>query len=165
MDVIERNQYDTIYHEHVRTYCLKSVVKLFSYYDMEVFRVERVSRYGGNIRVFTARKGLRPVEASVGDLLRREAEFGLYDSKVYADFRGRVEDAVAADPRIDALREKTTVVEDPQSGDLRRQALAVDRRVLRTDAEQDDQPMSDGSGALAVDLDRGSANALHDGAR
>jgi hypothetical protein len=30
LDVIDRNQYDTIYHEHVRTYCLKPIVKLFS---------------------------------------------------------------------------------------------------------------------------------------
>ena len=40
-------------------------MRLFSYYDMDVYRVERVSRYGGNIRVFTARKGRRPLEASV----------------------------------------------------------------------------------------------------
>lgn len=91
LDVLKHNQYDTIYHEHVRTYCLKAVVRLFSYYDMDVYRVERVSRYGGNIRVFTARKGRRPIEASVGDLLRVEQEFGLYDGKVYADFRAGIE--------------------------------------------------------------------------
>jgi hypothetical protein len=91
LDVIERNQYDTIYHEHVRTYCLKPIVKLFSYYDMEVFRVERVTRYGGSIRVFTARNGRRPIDPSVGELLRTEQEFGLYDGSVYAAFRKRVE--------------------------------------------------------------------------
>ena len=91
LDVIERNQYDTIYHEHVRTYCLKAVIRLFSYYDMEVYRVERVNRYGGNIRVFTARKGLRPIEPSVGMLLKVEQEAGLYDGKAYADFRSNVE--------------------------------------------------------------------------
>jgi len=91
LDVIERNQYDTIYHEHVRTYCLKPIVKLFSYYNMEVFRVERVTRYAGSIRVFTARKGRRPIDASVGNLLRTEQEFGLYDRAVYAAFRERVE--------------------------------------------------------------------------
>jgi hypothetical protein len=91
LDVIDRNQYDTIYHEHVRTYCLKPIVKLFSYYDMEVFRVERVTRYAGSIRVFTARKGRRPIDPSVGNLLRTEQEFGLYDRAVYAAFRERVE--------------------------------------------------------------------------
>jgi hypothetical protein len=91
LDVIEKNQYDTIYHEHVRTYCLKPIITLFSYYDMDVFHVERVTRYGGNIRVFTARRGRRPIRSSVGDLLRLEEKFGLYDSGVYAAFRDRVE--------------------------------------------------------------------------
>jgi len=91
LDAIETNQYDTIYHEHVRTYCLKAVVRLFSYYDMEVYRVERVSRYGGNIRVFTSRKGRRPVEASVSELLKTEQDYGLYDGAVYSRFRSQVE--------------------------------------------------------------------------
>jgi hypothetical protein len=91
LDVIEKNQYDTIYHEHVRTYCLKPIIKLFSYYNMDVYRVERVTRYGGNIRVFTARRGQRQIESSVGDLLRVEEEYGLYDGKVYTAFRERVE--------------------------------------------------------------------------
>jgi C-methyltransferase-like protein/putative zinc binding protein/methyltransferase family protein len=91
MDVIERNQYDTIYHEHIRTYCLKPIIKLFSFYDMEVYHVERVSRYAGNIRVFTARKGRKSVASSVDKLMRAEQEFGLYDGDVYAAFRKRVE--------------------------------------------------------------------------
>jgi hypothetical protein len=90
MDVIATNQYDTVYHEHVRTYCLKALVALFEQYGMEVFRVERVSRYGGNIRAFTAPKGQRPVDNSVGELLRAEEAFGLYDGKVYQKFRDGV---------------------------------------------------------------------------
>lgn len=90
LDVLQHSQYDTIYHEHVRTYCLKPILRLFSQYDMDVYRVERVARYGGNIRVFTARKGKRPVESSVGELLRVEEQYGLYDERVYADFRSRV---------------------------------------------------------------------------
>lgn len=91
LDVIERNQYDTIYHEHIRTYCLKPIMNLFGYYDMEVYRVERASRYAGNIRIFVARKNRRPVESSVADLSRIEEEFGLYDRRVYTEFRSRVE--------------------------------------------------------------------------
>jgi hypothetical protein len=90
LDVLEKNQYDTIYHEHIRTYCLKPIIKLFSYYDMDVYRVERVTRYGGNIRVFTARRGRRSIENSVGDLIRVEQEFGLYGRAVYDAFRARV---------------------------------------------------------------------------
>lgn len=91
LDVVEGNQYDTIYHEHVRTYCLKAICCLFEQYGMEVYRVERVGRYGGNIRVFTARKDTHSVDGSVAKLLKAENDYGLYDRRVYADFRSRVE--------------------------------------------------------------------------
>jgi SAM-dependent methyltransferase len=89
LDILERNQFDSIYHEHVRTYTLKSLVTLFRQYDMEVFDVERVPRYGGNIRVYIAWKGERPIARSVGSLLEEEAARRLYEGS-WAAFRGRV---------------------------------------------------------------------------
>jgi Putative zinc binding domain/Methyltransferase domain len=47
--IMERLQFDTIYHEHVRTYSLRSLVVLFDYYDFKVVHAEKVSRYGGNM--------------------------------------------------------------------------------------------------------------------
>ncbi len=91
LDVIERNQYDTVYHEHVRTYCLKALVALFDQYSMEVFHAERVPRYGGNIRAFVAPKGLRSVDASVAEILKGERDYGLFGPGVYARFRQNVE--------------------------------------------------------------------------
>ena len=46
LDVIGGGQFDTIYHEHLRTYSLKSLIKLFSYYNFTITDVERGSRYG-----------------------------------------------------------------------------------------------------------------------
>lgn len=92
-DVIDRNQYDTIYHEHVRTYCLNALVKLFEQYGLEVFHAARVTRYGGNIRAFVARKGQYPVDPSVGQILGDERAAGLFGPETYAAFRSRVEKA------------------------------------------------------------------------
>jgi len=72
LDILERNQFDSIYHEHIRTYTLKSLVTLFSAYQLEVFDVERVPRYGGNIRVFVGWKGRHNVCPSVRALLDHE---------------------------------------------------------------------------------------------
>ena len=72
LDVLERNQFEGIYHEHIRTYSLKSLVTLFPYCGMEVFDVQRASRYGGNIRVYVGRKGKYPINAEVGKLLKLE---------------------------------------------------------------------------------------------
>lgn len=87
VDVLQKAQYDTIYHEHIRTYSLKSLVTLFAYYGMNVIRAERVSRYGGNIRAHVTKNPHRPVDASVGALLAAEEALGLGDEPVYAEFR------------------------------------------------------------------------------
>lgn len=88
--VLTRNQFDTIYHEHIRTYSLKSLVVLFEQYGMEVVKAEKVARYGGNIRVHVAQRGRRPVHASVDALLAEEIADGLADGATYAAFVERV---------------------------------------------------------------------------
>ena len=89
LDVINTTQYDTIYHEHIRTYSLKSLVKLFDQYDMDVFDVQRADRYGGNIRAYVCRRGSRSIGKEVSDLLNLEAEFGLGKPEVYETFRSK----------------------------------------------------------------------------
>lgn len=90
LDVLESNQFDGIYHEHIRTYSLKSLVKLFPYYGMEVFDVQRASRYGGNIRAYIARKGVHPISPRVSELLALEDKKGLFKPETWAKFRDRV---------------------------------------------------------------------------
>jgi C-methyltransferase C-terminal domain/Putative zinc binding domain/Methyltransferase domain len=92
LDVIEKLQFDTVYHEHIRTYSLKSLVTLFAYYDLEVFHVRRADRYGGNIRAYVARKGTRQVTSAVGELLELERQRRLFDPETYRKFRAHVEE-------------------------------------------------------------------------
>ena len=93
LDVIERGQFDTIYHEHLRTYSLKSIIKLFDYYDFTVTDVERGSRYGGNIRVHVTKGKNRKVSQRVELLLKLEEDSGLYQLETYRKFAGRVKQA------------------------------------------------------------------------
>lgn len=90
LDVLEKNQFDSIYHEHIRTYSLKSLVTLFAYYGLDVFDVERGERYSGNIRAYVARKGLYPVTSAVGELLALEDRVGLHTPDAWGQFRARV---------------------------------------------------------------------------
>jgi hypothetical protein len=50
--VIDNYQFDTFYHEHPRTYSLKSFISIAENLQMSLFKVEFPSRYGGNIRVY-----------------------------------------------------------------------------------------------------------------
>lgn len=49
--VLERNQFDTFYHEHPRTYSLKSFTYIASKLGRNIIDFDFPSRYGGNIRV------------------------------------------------------------------------------------------------------------------
>ena len=90
LDVLEKNQFDGIYHEHVRTYSLKSLVKLFEMYEMDIFNVSRAERYGGNLRVYVSAKGKFKINNSVDDLLKLELEKKLFDPITWSKFRNRV---------------------------------------------------------------------------
>jgi SAM-dependent methyltransferase len=93
LDVIEGGQFDTIYHEHLRTYSLKSLIKLFSYYNFTVTDVQRGSRYGGNIRIHVTKGKNHPISENVTKLLEQEKIFGLYDLETYHKFACRVKKA------------------------------------------------------------------------
>jgi hypothetical protein len=91
LDVMEKAQFDTIYHEHLRSYSLKSILALFDFYDFTVVDAHLVSRYGGNIRVYVAKGRDRPVKSSVKNLLEQERRFGLDRPERYTTFREQSE--------------------------------------------------------------------------
>lgn len=50
-EILKRNQFDTFYHEHPRTYSLRSFEFIARKLNRNVSHYEFLSRYGGNIRV------------------------------------------------------------------------------------------------------------------
>lgn len=93
LDVIAGGQFDTIYHEHLRTYSLKSLITLFDQYDLSVTDVERGDRYGGNIRIYATKGKGRHISPDVKKLLKTEEEFGLGKLKTFTKFADRVKKA------------------------------------------------------------------------
>lgn len=93
LDVIKGGQFDTIYHEHLRTYSLKSLITLFNQYDFTVTDVERGDRYGGNIRVYTTKGKGKKVSPEVKKLLKLEKEFGLGKLETFVKFAKHVKKA------------------------------------------------------------------------
>src|SRR5207302_887570 len=72
--LLETLQYDTIYHEHLRYYSLTSLKHLLERHGLEIIRAKRIPTHGGSIRVYSARKGTKPVHASVKQILDHEKE-------------------------------------------------------------------------------------------
>ncbi|MDP3973603.1 MAG: class I SAM-dependent methyltransferase [Candidatus Daviesbacteria bacterium] len=93
LDVIAGGQFDTIYHEHLRTYSLKALITLFNQYDFTIVEVERGSRYGGNIRIYVKKGKGKKINPSVAKLLKLEKEFGLGKLETFKLFADRVRNA------------------------------------------------------------------------
>lgn len=93
VDLLETVQYDSIYHEHLRYYSLKSIIRLFEMYDFVVSDVERIGNYGGSIRVFAVKGRSSPVSDNVRDLLQMEEKIGLYGTDIYERFASKAKKA------------------------------------------------------------------------
>ncbi len=70
--LLDRLQYDTIYHEHLRYYSVSSLKYLLQMHGLEVFHARHIPSHGGSIRVYAARRGNRPVQPSVKQMLDAE---------------------------------------------------------------------------------------------
>jgi hypothetical protein len=90
LDLIDTVQYDSIYHEHLKYYSVRSIIKLFNYYDFTVVDVDRIPNYGGSIRVYAMKGKGHSISNSVTRLLAEEERRGLHSGPAYDSFVHKV---------------------------------------------------------------------------
>lgn len=90
-DLIDKREFDTIYHEHLSYFSLTAVHRLFARHGLAVIDVERLRIHGGSLRVTAALAGT-PAAAAVAALLEEEERDGLTRLAYYARFAKAVED-------------------------------------------------------------------------
>ena len=56
LDLINLNQYDFFYHEHLNYYTINSLRHLFKIYGMEIIKIQNLKIHGGSIRVTVQKK-------------------------------------------------------------------------------------------------------------
>ena len=91
VSLIQTNQYDTIYHEHLRYYSLKSLKYLFEKYGMEIIHAKKINTHGGSIRVYAARKNKFKIIKNVLKILNFEKKF--LNWKTFNSFKKNVVDS------------------------------------------------------------------------
>jgi SAM-dependent methyltransferase len=88
MRLIEKNQFDTVYHEHFSYLSLTTVANIFAKAGLRIFDVEELGTHGGSLRVFGCRTDdPRPTNTSVTNVLKVEEEFGLLNIETYVGFQ------------------------------------------------------------------------------
>ena len=92
MNLINENQFDTIYHEHFSYLSFYSVQQIFENQGLKLYDVEKYPTHGGSIRIYATHKDF-PIKVSknVENLLSEERSFGLIDLEIYQGFQEKTD--------------------------------------------------------------------------
>jgi SAM-dependent methyltransferase len=96
MNLVEQNQFDTVYHEHFYYLSLQIVVDLFEKCGLRVSDVEELGTHGGSLRIWATRAESRApthLSRSAVDVLRREDRAGVRSWHYYARMQSSAEAA------------------------------------------------------------------------
>jgi hypothetical protein len=92
LNLIEKVQFDTIYHEHFSYLSLLAVEQVLRATGLRPFDIELLPTHGGSLRLFACHMGAGHEETPALQALRaREAAAGLGDIETYRGFAPRVE--------------------------------------------------------------------------
>jgi hypothetical protein len=96
--LIERNEFDTIYHEHFSYFSMLTTVRILEAHGLKAFDVEELPTHGGSLRVYACRaeNHTHHVESSVGKLIMEEEKAGLGSVEGYKNFAKQVKETKIA---------------------------------------------------------------------
>lgn len=94
LQLVEQNQFDTIYHEHFSYFSFIAVERVFARHGMKLFDVEELQTHGGSLRIYVCHDGdtAKPVETRAKELKSREETIGFGNLSHYLSFGLRVEE-------------------------------------------------------------------------
>ena len=93
LNIIKKNQFDTIYHEHYSYLSLISAKNIFLKHNLEIFDAEKLSTHGGSLRIFIKHISdlSKKKSLSFKNIVDEEKKFGLDKIGVYKNFQNKVE--------------------------------------------------------------------------
>ena len=93
LNLVIKNQFDTIYHEHYSYLSLITVQQIFKRNGLTVFDVEKLSTHGGSLRVYAQRSdtGQHAINSNVDNLIEEEIDNKLNTLTFYNGFQEKAE--------------------------------------------------------------------------
>ena len=93
LNLLNLNQFDTIYHEHYSYLSLTAVRSIFEMNGLSIFDVEELTTHGGSLRVYVqnSNSGQFELTSSVSRLINIEKDAGVCSLEYYNDFQYKVE--------------------------------------------------------------------------
>jgi 2-polyprenyl-3-methyl-5-hydroxy-6-metoxy-1,4-benzoquinol methylase len=93
IQMINQNQFDTIYHEHFSYLSLFTVQNIFFQQGLEIYDVDEISTHGGSLRIYAKHLDdtSKQVSTNVSDLISKEKLLGVNTLTYYKDFNTNVD--------------------------------------------------------------------------
>jgi 2-polyprenyl-3-methyl-5-hydroxy-6-metoxy-1,4-benzoquinol methylase len=93
LQLMESNQFDTIYHEHFSYFSFLAVEQVFARHGMKLFDVEELPTHGGSLRIYAChdRDESKSIHSRARDLKAKEQRAGFGELKHYLSFSPKVE--------------------------------------------------------------------------
>ena len=93
MQLIDHNQFDTIYHEHFSYLSCYTVKQIFENAELELFDVDELPTHGGSLRIYAKHKvnKTQNISINVSRLLEKEIKKGINKLDYYKGFQQRAE--------------------------------------------------------------------------
>jgi SAM-dependent methyltransferase len=88
LDLIDKCEFDTIYHQHLCYFSVTALVRLFNSHGLFLNKIKNISIHGGSLRLFIEKR--ERIEDSVKSLLDSENKRGINHILYYQDFADRV---------------------------------------------------------------------------
>jgi len=94
MQLVDNNQFDTIYHEHFSYLSFYTVKQIFEKHQLQLFDVEEIPTHGGSLRIYAkhVEDHTKSISSNVANLLQKEMEKGIVDLKYYTAFQQKAFD-------------------------------------------------------------------------
>ncbi len=89
VDMLQKLEFDTIYHEHLRYFAVRPLVTLFNRFGMGIVEVQHIGVHGGSLRVYV-HKSPCSLSSSEAKLLELEEEAKLGSLETYQKFAEEV---------------------------------------------------------------------------
>jgi hypothetical protein len=89
MQLVDNNQFDTVYHEHFSYLSFHTVQQVFASQGLELFDVDEIPTHGGSLRIYArhAEDKSKLISEKVGLLLTKEKSKGLTSLEYYSGFQ------------------------------------------------------------------------------
>jgi hypothetical protein len=89
VQLVDNNQFDTIYHEHFSYLSFHTVKEIFEKAGLELFDVDELPTHGGSLRIYAKHKEdqSKEISSSVKNLLNREIAKGVKTMSYYENFQ------------------------------------------------------------------------------